>query len=342
MIGRALAAVAAALTIVLAGCGNGGSDTHEQIEDAVRDVYGAVDVFLDERPSRQEVVAARDPFCDALVVFTGEHPPRGDALRRLPIPSRAACRAGFADGEPAKVLGFTRLASVGRITVSGDRADARFRAILPEDEKKTYETAALLTRRDGRWRVVLPCYVIGCYPELLPSRRAERPRPKVLDELKGRYRGTAIGDRRSSARRRQGRPPRPKSKDENGPVDSDFYDDGTPSTWSPPGRSTVEGRDLNYRGRSYLVEGGRGDRRVYGFIITDRRAQTSRGVGIGDTLAFARRHYPQLRCDVINQGTEYVAYPACRARIAPRRYLGFGQNPIRSISLMTVPFDGAK
>lgn len=342
MIGRSLAVVVAAVAFVVAGCGDGGRDTNEQIEDAVRDVYGAVDVFLDENPSRQEVVAARDPFCDALVVFTGERPPRGDAVRRLPIPSRAACRAGFADGEPAKVLGFTRLSSVGRITVSGDRAEARFRAILPEDEKKTYETAALLTRRDGRWRVVLPCYVIGYHPELLPSRRAERPRPKVLDEKRGRYRGTAIGDRRSTALRRQGPPPKPKSKDENGPVDSDFYDDGTPSSWSPPGRSTVAGRDLNYRGRSYLVGDGRGDRRVYGFIITDRRAETSRGVGIADTLAFARRHYPQLQCDVVNQGTEYVAFPACRAQIAPRRYLGFGQNPIRSISLMTVPFDGAK
>ena len=82
--------------------------------------------------------------------------------------------------------------------------------------------------------------------------------------------------------------------------------------------------------------------RCWGSRSWPRSGATARGVGIGDTLAYARRRYPQLRCDVVNQGTEYVAFPACRARIAPRRYLGFGQNPIRSISLMTVSFDGAK
>jgi len=32
---------------------------------------------------------------------------------------------------------------------------------------------------------------------LLPARQARRPRPKILDERVGRYRGTTIGDRRS-------------------------------------------------------------------------------------------------------------------------------------------------
>ena len=276
------------------------------------------------------------------MVYGGDGRISPGELRRLPIPPRAVCEEGVEDHENAKVLGFTQLASIGRISVKGDRADVRFRAKLPENPKKTLAGDAELIRRDGRWRVAVPCEAIGCYAELLPARRAQRPRPKVLDEVRGRYRGTAIGDRRSAALRRQGKPPRAKSKDDNGPVDSDFYEDGTPSSWSPPGASSFYLGDLNYRGRSYLIEDGRGDPPVYGFIITDRRAQTARGVGIGDTLAYARRRYPQLRCDVVNQGTEYVAFPACRARIAPRRYLGFGQNPIRSISLMTVSFDGAK
>jgi len=82
---------------------------------------------------------------------------------------------------------------------------------------------------------------------------------------------------------------------------------------------------------------------VKGIIVTDRRAQTSRSVGIGDTLAFAQERYPNLRCDTVGPRTEYIRppLPACRARIAPRRYLGFGQEPIRSITLMTVPSDGA-
>jgi hypothetical protein len=342
MAARALTAVLAAAALLLAGCGGGGPDTNEPIENAVRAVYGATDVFLDESPSRKEVAAAREPFCDAVVVYVGARAPQVGELATLPVPLRSRCRAGFNSGEAAKVLGLQRLSSVGRITVTGDRAEARFRAVVPGEPKETYESGALLIRRGERWRVVLPCAVIGCYPGLLPARHARRPRPKVLVERRGRYRGTTIGDLRSVALQRQGTPPKARSVDDKGPVDSNLYEDGTPSTWTPPGNSAVPGRDLNYRGRAYLVEDGAGDRPVYGFIITDRRAETSRGVGIGDTLAYARRRYPQLRCDVVNQGTEYVAFPACRARIAPRRYLGFGQNPIASISLMTVPFDGAR
>ena len=229
-------------------------------------------------------------------------------LRRLPIPPRATCHEGVDDHENAKVLGFTELASIGRIDIEGDRAEVRFRAKVPANPKKTRRTAR------GPRRSTKPAVATA----------GRRRRPSLV--------GAAP----------PGHAPDAGFEDDNGPLGSDFYEDGLPSTWSSPGGSTVPGRDLLYRGRSYLVEDGRGDRRVFGFMITGRRAETARGVGIGDTLAFARRRYPQLRCDVVNQGSEYVTFPACRARIAPRRYLGFGQNPIRSISLMTVPFDGAR
>ena len=175
----------------------------------------------------------------------------------------------------------------------------------------------------------------------LPARQADRPRPIVLDEIRGSYRGTTIGDRRSEARRRHGPSQRPAGSDDSGPVGSD--EDGTPGSWNPPGSAAVSPPDLDYRGRSYLVEQRPRDPRVYGIIVTDRRAQTSRGVGIGDTLAFALQRYTQLRCDVVGPLTEYVRPPfaACHARIAARRYLAFGKNPIRSITLMTVPFDEA-
>ena len=176
----------------------------------------------------------------------------------------------------------------------------------------------------------------------LPARQAERPRPIVLDEIRGSYRGTTIGDRRSAAKRRHGPSQRPARSDDTGPIGSD--EDGTPGSWNPPGSAAGYPPDLAYGGRSYLVEQRRDDPRVYGIIVTDRRAQTSRGVGIGDTLAFAVQRYPQLRCDVVGPLTEYVRPPfaACRARVAPRRYLAFGKNPIRSITVMSVPFDGAE
>ena len=65
-------------------------------------------------------------------------------------------------------------------------------------------------------------------------------------------------------------------------------------------------------------------------------------MGIGDTLAYARQRYPSLHCDVVGPRTEYITPPfaSCRTRLAPKRYLGFGHNPIRSITVMTVPFDG--
>ena len=133
----------------------------------------------------------------------------------------------------------------------------------------------------------------------LPSRQADRPRPIVLHEIRGSYRGSTIGDRRSEAKRRHGPSQRPARSDDTGPIGSD--EDGTPGSWNPPGSAAGYPRDLDYRGSSYLVEQRREDPRVYGIIVTDRRAQTSRGVGIGDTLAFAVRRYPQLRCDVVGR-----------------------------------------
>ena len=41
----------------------------------------------------------------------------------------------------------------------------------------------------------------------LPTRQADRPRPSVL--IRGSYRGTTIGDRRSEAKRRHGPSQRP-------------------------------------------------------------------------------------------------------------------------------------
>lgn len=176
----------------------------------------------------------------------------------------------------------------------------------------------------------------------LPARQVARPEPIVLDEVRGRHRSIAIGDRRSEVIARHGMSLLPPRSDDTGPIGSD--EAGTPGNWRPPGpdgRFIRYSRDVAYRQSAYLVESRLKEPRVYGFIVTDPRAQTLNGVGVGDTLAFAVERYPQMRCDVVGPANEAVRpqFPACRARIAPRRFLGFGENPIRSITLMTVPFD---
>jgi hypothetical protein len=60
---------------------------------------------------------------------------------------------------------------------------------------------------------------------------------------------------------------------------------------------------------------------------------TRKGVGVGSTLADVRRAYPRLRCDTANEGTEYATTDFCAGRIARRRYIWFGNDPVSSITV---------
>ena len=155
------------------------------------------------------------------------------------------------------------------------------------------------------------------------------------------FRGVRFGDTRDDlsaalgARRRRGAPK------------YDVYTDGGPLNWRPPGGTRQES-EFEYPGVTVGLAYGRrpGPRTnpprpgsVYAFIITDPRAETTRGVRIGDPLAKARSRYPELRCTEANAGSEYPQFPTCVGRVAPNRYLGLSQNPIRTITLMTVPFE---
>jgi hypothetical protein len=334
------ACVAAVLAgLVVTGCGGDGERPAAQVEHVVRAVYSLGDLYGSEKTTKPELVRARARFCGAVAIAV--FAPRGERvpgrLSRPRVPPASACRRAFDDGELAKNIGPLRLTDVGPIRIRGARATVALRLAVT-GQRGSQRSGLAAVRMGGRWRAVLPCEIIGCDASLLPVFRALRPRPKVIDEDAGRYRGTAIGARRAAALRRQGPAPTVRSGEGSGPLGSDLYDDGTPSSWDPPGDHRFDQSDLRYRGRSYLISNKRRPA-VYGFIVTDRRAQTARGVGIGDTLAFARKRYPGLHCDLVNEGSEYTAFPSCRTRLAPGRYLGFGQNPIRSITVMRVPFD---
>ena len=72
--------------------------------------------------------------------------------------------------------------------------------------------------------------------------------------------------------------------------------------------------------------------RVFAIMITAPGVHTARGVAVGDKLAAARRAYPHLHCGTGGTG-EFGYFPFCGGKIASNRWIWFGRNPIRSITI---------
>ena len=111
------------------------------------------------------------------------------------------------------------------------------------------------------------------------------------------------------------------------PLGEVFDDIGGPAFIATPGSSHAT---LRYRDVSVLVSDGR----VYGLVITDDEAETIEGVGVGDNLGVTEDRYPELDCGLARAG-EYRTFPYCGGRLGPRRWIWFGQDPVRSIVLTT-------
>lgn len=151
-------------------------------------------------------------------------------------------------------------------------------------------------------------------------------RQRSIDELAGSYKGVALGDPRSAASHAfggaagSGNPGRPSNAD------------GWPiSLKNPPGY--LERPDLaNYDGVTFLSTPTPAG--IHGIVISDPRAATSKGVGIGDALSKARQAYPTLHCAGARTMSEGETAPAyCAGRLAKGRYIWFGNDPIRVIAL---------
>ena len=84
------------------------------------------------------------------------------------------------------------------------------------------------------------------------------------------------------------------------------------------GPGPAPGREV-WRYPGVVVFIGRG--RVLGFAVTDQRAQTRRGVGIGDSLAVASRQYRDLYCNRPDTGyrSAVPGYLYCVARPESQR-----------------------
>jgi hypothetical protein len=73
---------------------------------------------------------------------------------------------------------------------------------------------------------------------------------------------------------------------------------------------------------------------IHAIVISDPRAATTKGVGIGDALSEARRAYPTLHCAKARTMSEGETAPAyCAGRLTTDRYIWFGNDPIRVIAL---------
>jgi hypothetical protein len=92
---------------------------------------------------------------------------------------------------------------------------------------------------------------------------------------------------------------------------------------------------LRYDHVSFLLCDGR----VYAFIIAVRNARTLRGVAIGGGLDEAQSSYARLSCGNAPYGESFFGeqpwYPFCGGMLRANRWVWFGRDPIRSITIST-------
>jgi hypothetical protein len=151
----------------------------------------------------------------------------------------------------------------------------------------------------------------------------------AFDWKRGTYEGLRLGDRTAELRRVLGSPVKRGASQPFEPIGEDFYEIGGLTNFKSPAIPGRRSSILRYRRRVFLTTGGL----VTAWGTTDARAETPEGVGIGDAQALVERRYPEARCFVQNEGTEYATYPLCKVRVCAGRLLGFGGEPIRSIWL---------
>ena len=78
---------------------------------------------------------------------------------------------------------------------------------------------------------------------------------------------------------------------------------------------------------------------VQGVTVTAPGAATTRGAEIGGPLASVQAAYPDLQCDVAYKNDDHnPEFPACTGKTAPQRFIWFGGNPVKNITMAKRPF----
>lgn len=158
----------------------------------------------------------------------------------------------------------------------------------------------------------------------------------LLDERAGTYAGVGVGSSLDELRAKLGEPadtkggyaPAGKLPSQVGvPIAVPYPRPGPALRTIPP--------VYRYDDLAFLVF----EDRVFSFMVTAEEAETTLGVGVGDSLAEARAAFPRLRCgetiagEAILPFQETPTYPYCRGVLAPKRFIWFGDDPIKSITI---------
>jgi hypothetical protein len=154
---------------------------------------------------------------------------------------------------------------------------------------------------------------------------SEPAEPVLVDPVAGTVQGVALGDTRAQVEAKLGPAPPWNGDQSVAPLEEDWTEIGAPSAMSYSGRPYV----LRYPHTSVELENGR----VIAVTTAERGAVTPSGVGVGDDLGSVRQAYPSLNCGEAPIAGGHGGYPACRGRLAQGRWLWFGEDPIRSMSL---------
>ena len=144
-----------------------------------------------------------------------------------------------------------------------------------------------------------------------------------VDEKRGQVEELPLGISDADLRRALGR----------GKTTGGLYPDdvGVPfATAAPPG---LEGapRFRRYEDRSFLL----GPDGAFAIYVWSPDARSARGVAVGDELREVNKRYRSARCFRTGD-REFGTAPTCVVRVG-KRYLAFGEDPIKSITLTSVP-----
>jgi hypothetical protein len=173
---------------------------------------------------------------------------------------------------------------------------------------------------------------------------ANAPRPAastVIDEFSGRYRGVGIGDGKEKMFETFGAKTAATDNEPVNPLDDHteiYYGpwildvDPDPEDPNPPPQPTYR-----YRKATFILFKDR----ISALVVVDASARTRRGVGIGSKIDDVEKAYPELTCGTANEGnSEASQFRACEGKTAPGRWIWFGGDPVRNITLANVMFHG--